>query len=99
MQRWELKRLWVPLKIKADVAETSRTTSRTMVWSVSDESTEKAQEEAAQLAAEGWELVSVVPKIAGRVYSISGRNEYSSAGCDVTSGYYMFFKRALFSQG
>src|SRR5687768_5220572 len=44
---------------------------------------------AERLAAEGWELVNVMPLVGGH----EGYAEEESAGCSFQSGYMMFFKR------
>jgi len=55
---------------------------------------EDALAKAQELASEGWELVSVVPRLLGVFYYLGGWGD-RSAGASIERGYDMFFKRPV----
>jgi hypothetical protein len=88
MQRWELNRVWVPLETKVDE---QRESDWVYTWREHGEKAGKALERADQLAAEGWELVAVMPQLRSDHYMSS----MGGGGSSCERGYLMFFKRPL----
>ena len=86
-QKWELKRLLVPVEVDVN------NKSQPNIWfnPIWNEKTKKSFAEADALAANGWELIGVIPEIGG--HEIIHPN--NSAGCSFTTGYLLMFKRQI----
>ena len=84
MQRWEIKRIWMPLGISFKELSNSLM-SAYPAW---NDETRNSWAQVEALAAEGWELISAIAETASRgtIYGVGG------TCCSFTSGYMLFFK-------
>jgi len=96
-QKWEIKRIYI--SYTQGFEEIDQGVHGWIEW-VSVEPTDETVSnyaEADQLAAEGWELVSVVPLLSG--YNFARRKlvtlDLVGGGSSVPTGLLMFFKRPL----
>ena len=104
MQRWEIKKHWVPVDVKTDTTSQGDYTALTFLpkW---EKDFNRAWAEAEVLANEGWELISLAPLNKGYVCSwVPQPNENTFVdparlgqsfgyGCSFTAGYMLVFKR------
>lgn len=90
MQRWEIRRQFVSF-----TEEVSADKSKDHVWRYSGWGDEATQgwAKAEALAAEGWDLVAVVPIIKGHEWSWKVGVAAAGTGCSYTEGMYLVFKR------
>jgi hypothetical protein len=85
MQAWDLKTIYIPAPPRTKGGPISgREISTGHFWET--EAGRAAFAQAQELAAEGWELVSVVPETLSTHYGAAGMG-------GVVSGYIMFLKR------
>jgi len=101
--KWEYRRLVVPLHIHVKEEEEEKktwltalqmdTVTEMVIHPIEDPETDEAWRQANRLGEDGWELLQVVPMIAGHEMMLT---EYQSAGGSGTSflaGYTLIFKR------
>ncbi len=85
MTPWELTRIEVPLSLATSGEDGSINSVP-----VHSEASEAAWAQAAQLAREGWELVSSVPLVASHEFEGD-----VGVGSSFTSGYVLLFRRSV----
>lgn len=89
-QRWELKRLWLPVETMARASDKTNYYFQPG-W---EDKTYQVWAQAEQLAEDGWELVGMVPETMGHEYIAGGAMTINiGAGTSYTQGYYLVFKR------
>lgn len=88
---WELKRIWVGVENAVTVEEGVDETRTFRTWDtyLQSDAEDEGWDEAVIAAAEGWELVSTVPFIAGHEKHVADRG----SGSSYTEGYWLLFKR------
>jgi hypothetical protein len=95
MQKWEIKRLYVPTDVDIDgTQEDKETTLRTFSPNWGSEF-KKAWSEADLLAADGWELIGIAEETKGNQmwWTPYPAQKCFGTGCSWTSGYFLVFKR------
>lgn len=92
MQRWELKRLWLPLDVEWRTDKSKQHTYYSPVWR--DEA-RKVWAQAESIAAEGWELVSATPAMGAHEQLFEVGIKAAGAGSSYTVGYWFIFKRPM----
>ena len=91
--KYELKNAWVPFDVSKDLdsqTPPSNITTYDFIPRVGEES-QKRWDEATELAADGWDLVGVLPSIAGHGRKIG----QAGVGFSYTCGYFLIFKRPI----
>jgi hypothetical protein len=90
MQKWEIKRLYIPTILSIDKESKLLSTDhyRIPVWG---DSSNEMWSEAEVLASEGWEPVGISQVITGHEHY----QETISCGSSNTAGYTLIFKRPL----
>ncbi len=89
MQRYEIKWVLVPLKPTWQGGNSDRENSFWVPESTTE--TDTAWQKAKDLATEGWELIAVVPRVAGHEWWSTTVG--TGAGSSYTCGYDLFFRR------
>ena len=96
MQRWEIKRLFVPTDVTTRGYSENRLNGRVFEPGWGDEF-KKSWAEAEKLASEGWEMVGIAQEIRGNEewWVPFPPSVAYGTGCSWTSGYILIFKRPL----
>ncbi len=90
MQKWELKRLWLPLNVQLQSDKSKEHTYYNPFW---NDETKKAWSQAETLAADGWELVSALPETGSHELTFETGIKTLGVGSSYTVGYLFIFKR------
>ena len=90
MQRWELKRLWMPLNVERQTDKSKQHTYYIPSW---NDETRKVWAQAETLSAEGWELVTAIPETGAHELAFESGMKALGVGSSYTLGYLLIFKR------
>ena len=95
MQKWEIKRHWVPVDIDGDIVKRDNATNIEFFTPTWQDNFKTAWAEAESLSSDGWELVSVTSETKGFLETWTPRasNKCYGAGGSFTTVYMLVFKR------